>query len=850
MGHLPRASPSDIDRRVRDAVTRGRAERIRGDRTTADVGTVLLALLMQPLFVSVVPATVRLGWLGVFAAVTVGRALARRRFAGPGALPERALAFIRWEVWLGGTLWSAWAFLLMGAPPTQLAYLMAIVAALIASSTNSLVADSRAFYGYLVLMDLPLLAAVLDSGRDAEHLSLAGLIVLYSPLMISLHRKAQSNFLGALEANARLTVSEEDAARGRDFLDSLIRSTPHGIVVQDREQRVLGVNPEWERMFGFKVDEVRGLWLRDLITPVATAGTLASFNAELEAGGRAAVEAPFMRKDGSPFWVHAVGTAASGIAEGATILAMEDITVRRAAEEALMHAERQYREMVESSTDLVWAMDERGVITYANGASTEMLGRAPDDLLGMHFSEILDPDQVERGGRRLSEVMGGMIVADQEYALLRADGTRCEVSVSARPRVVAGGVVVGVHGTARDISARVKEREALEEAREVAEAMARAKAAFLANMSHEIRTPMNGVLGMLDLLLSTDLDDGQRESGELARASALGLLTIVDDVLDMSKIEAGQFDLRQEDFTVSDLVESTVGIFALQAANRGNTVSAEIALDVPARLHGDAGRLRQVLSNLLSNAVKFTEDGHVQTTVQVVGVEGHAGMVRFSVRDSGVGIPEDKLDHVFEEFAQLDPSMSRAHGGTGLGLTIARRLVQLMGGKLHAESRLGEGSRFWFDVPLPPAAPAADASPPPTEPSAPRRPIRILLAEDNPVNQLVAQAILERRGHSVHVVANGLLAVEAVKTGAFELVLMDVRMPEMDGLEATRSIRALPEHGTLPIVALTAHALAEERQRCFDAGMDDFLSKPFIPDELFAVIEGLVGGEPRKGDAR
>lgn len=227
-------------------------------------------------------------------------------------------------------------------------------------------------------------------------------------------------------------------------------------------------------------------------------------------------------------------------------------------------------------------------------------------------------------------------------------------------------------------------------------------------------------------------------------------------------------------------------------------------------------------------------------------------MVRFAVRDTGIGVPEDQLEHIFQEFAQLDPSMSRHHGGTGLGLTIARRLVELMGGRLQAESRPGEGSRFWFDLPLRPAETprptAGDARPEPGVDAGPRaapttapRPIRILLAEDNPVNQLVAQAILERRGHSVHVVANGLLAVEAVKTGDFELVLMDVRMPEMDGLEATRAIRALTEHGTLPIVALTAHALAEERQRCFDAGMDDFLSKPFIPDQLFAVVEGLVG---------
>jgi signal transduction histidine kinase/DNA-binding response OmpR family regulator len=560
-------------------------------------------------------------------------------------------------------------------------------------------------------------------------------------------------------------------------------------------------------------------------------------------------------------------------------------------------------------------------------------------------------------------------------------GRPVHLAFSGRAVRDASGRTIGAHGSARDVTARIKVSDALERARAEAERAVTVRSAFLANMSHEIRTPMNGVLGMADLLLDSELDPQQRRSVDVIRSSAEALLALLNDVLDYSKLDAGRMTLEDTVFDLPALIDSAVRLLSARAHEKGIELNYVVAAGVPRSVRGDPGRIRQILNNLIGNAVKFTDQGEVLVTVSARTMD-HGAQFRISVRDTGIGIAADKLTSIFDEFSQADMTTTRKFGGTGLGLTIVRRLARMMDGEVSVTSEPGKGSEFVCSVRLAVVAGTAahepvssvgslagrralviddnktnrmivrsmlrsagvrvasvrsaasgmaalqravvrqrpfdvallDAQMPvrdgfqlatdirsdaqlrdthlvmltsggtpgdgkrcrdlgiegylgkpfsrselldtvatvlsgsPSDSREPRlvtrhsinearRRLRILVAEDNPVNQEVAVAMLRRRGHEVDIAADGQEAVDAVRSRPYDVVLMDLQMPVMDGLTATRVIRAMPEHAKLPIIALTAHALREERQRCLDAGMNDHLAKPFRPHELFAVIE-------------
>lgn len=437
-----------------------------------------------------------------------------------------------------------------------------------------------------------------------------------------------------------------------------------------------------------------------------------------------------------------------------------------------------------------------------------------------------------------------------------------------------------LHG---EIAERKKTESALKQAKQAADEASQAKSDFLANMSHEIRTPLNGILGMSELMGDAKMPEGQRKLLGTIVTEAVSLLGIIDDILDFSKIEAGMLELEKRPFDLTRSVAEVVAGLALKAEQKGLALVSRLPADLPVRLVGDRVRLRQILVNLIANALKFTHEGEVAVTVETVHADDRHATLRFRVTDTGIGISAEKLPEIFDSFTQADGSTTRKYGGTGLGTAISKRLVELMGGEIGIESTPGEGSVFWFTVTFPKQgkvaagtsgkvaagdgtadgaagkmAPSSSGAPHREDrPAGPaRRGCRILLAEDYPTNQQVALAHLHGAGYRVDLAENGRQAYEAFEKNRYDCVLMDVQMPEMDGYEAARRIRALEKRrgasgnvtvafrllDRTPIVALTAHALEENRRKCHEAGMDDFLTKPLRRSDLLAMVSKHLSG--------
>ena len=526
----------------------------------------------------------------------------------------------------------------------------------------------------------------------------------------------------------------------------------------------------------------------------------------------------------------------------------------------LREREQRYRNLAENSVDWIWSLDAGGHHTYTNDRGLRLLGLSREALGKADFTALVHPDDHPRAlalFRRAFETRQGWSNELLRWRL--ADGSYRTLESNASPVFDAGGEMIGLQGVDRDVTERIaaeielkRHRDHLEElvvartvevslAKEAAEAANRAKSTFLANMSHELRTPMSAIIGLTDLALRRATDPKLRDQlGKVARASHQ-LLGLINDILDLSRIEAERLTLEQTDFRLGEVIDNLTGLVAVKAAEKG----LALRIDLPdglgrLALRGDPLRLGQVLVNLTGNAVKFTPHGSVVVRGRRLETEGERVRLRFEIEDTGVGIAADDQKRLFTAFEQADASMTRRFGGTGLGLAISKRLVAMMGGEVGVTSTPGLGSTFWFTVclgkgvaaaPVPAAGLSAEARLRGEHAGA-----RILVVEDEPLNRLVAGGLLEAAGLAVDMAEDGQQAVEMVPAGRYDLILMDMQLPVLNGLDATRAIRRLPDGAVVPIVAMTANAFSEDRAACLAAGMNDHIAKPIDPDRLFEVL--------------
>ena len=680
-------------------------------------------------------------------------------------------------------------------------------------------------------------------------------------------RDAQDLVIGYLLIGTDNTARKqaEDALLKAGALQSAIfNSANFSSIATDAKGVIQIFNVGAERMLGYAAaDVVNQITPADLHDPTEVIARAKALSAELgvtiapgfealafkaSRGIEDIYELTKIRKDGSRFPAIVSVTALRDAHDGIIgyLLIGTDNTARKEIEEERAKLDQRLRDqhfytrsLIESNVDALMTIDPRGIVTDVNKQAEALTGCTRDELIGAPFKNCFtDPQRAEAGIKR---VLDEGKVTNYELTARALDGKLTVVSYNATTYHDRNRSLQGVFVAARDITERKRYEETLRDATHRAEQANRAKSEFLANMSHEIRTPMNAVIGLAFLLGKTPLDDEQSDLLAKLKLGSKSLLLVLNNVLDLSKIEAGELIVERRAFDLHGLLAELPEMLAVQAQAKGISFEIDEATDLPAALEGDATRLNQVLTNLLSNAIKFTEQGGVSLRVsQVAATPSHATL-RFAVRDTGIGIAAEVQEQLFAPFAQADASITRRFGGTGLGLSIVKRLVKLMGGEVHVDSAPGVGSEFSVtlqfalasleELDLPEAGP--------TEPGKHVLPgVRVLLVDDSDINLEVTRRILEAEGARVRVASNGQQAVDLLKAepDAIDIVLMDVQMPVLDGYDATRRIRGELGLQDLPIIALTAGALSSERQRSAAAGMDDYIVKPFDAQQLMRSV--------------
>lgn len=644
----------------------------------------------------------------------------------------------------------------------------------------------------------------------------------------------------------------------------LIENAPDGIFVQT-QGRLVYLNRAALRIFGAECpEELIGSSLFDRIHP----GCRASARERTRILNEEKRQVPrqdqvYLKMDGTPVDVSVAPVPIHYEGRDGALVFVRDITERRRMEDKLRRSEARFRLMADNIHDLIWTMDLKMNLTYVSPSMRTMYGYSPEEARGIRFEQMLTPDSaskvldlymVIKGLIKQGTLTGKGFSETLVLEHVRKDGSifwgETQVSIA----VENDGLIVGIQAVTRDITER-KRAEVLTKEKEMADMANRAKSEFLARMSHEIRTPLNGIIGMTELCLGQDPDETIRDLLQTIYGEARNLSGIIHDILDLAKIEAGKMVLEESPFDLAELLRSVTDGFALRARQQGLGFTAYLAPDIPTGLNGDATRLRQVLVNLIGNALKFTPKGEVSVTGELVRDLGDRVMIQFSVSDTGIGIPPDRQQKIFEAFEQADGSTTRTYGGTGLGVAIAREIVKMMGGEIGVVSEPGEGSTFWFTVAIRKNQARLMRKEPathrPASESAGHEPLkgrRILLVDDYEINREVARKHLEAGGHVVALAGNGQEAIDAFGRGGYDLIFMDIQMPVMDGIEAAKAIRVLEKSrggaSRTPIVALTAHAVRDYIDASLQAGMDDYLIKPVFRQDLLVKVQQWVDSGP------
>ncbi|MFP4976682.1 PAS domain S-box protein [Paenibacillus sp. CN-4] len=616
------------------------------------------------------------------------------------------------------------------------------------------------------------------------------------------------------------------------FNGQVFQYASFGIALFSPDGLILTVNPAMERIFGYTKEEFDGRQFGSFSHPDESVKSIDDLkrlmgDTELEIQ----LEQRYLRKDGMCIWtlLSVRLFRDENLKPLYYIAQVIDISKQKESELRLQETVERYTSLKKYNHDAVLSFDLKGRIINGNAMAEKLTGyEIESELIGMDLGNLIGQPNVDR---ILADALHDSTIEQEIDILVGKDGNSVEVLTSIAP-IFVNNQNIGFYLICKDIS----EQKRLVLAKEAAEATNKAKSEFLAMMSHEIRTPMNGIIGMTELLLDAQLSDEHRDYVEIIRRSGDTLLAIINDILDISKIEAGKSELSETTFDLRHCIKDSLSVLSAKADEKKLGLSYTIHHDVPDYIYADADRLKQVLMNLLSNAVKFTETGNISVEVKKAKEEQ---LLEFTITDTGIGIPPDRLEEIFEPFSQIDSFMMRRHEGTGLGLAISKRIVELMGGDIHAESTGENGSSFHFTIRLHEKT-ANDVHKTENDTIAAGS-AKILIAEDNPINTLVLKKMLERIGHQVTVAMNGEAAIKAAVQDNYDVIFMDIHMPVINGMDATREIKEKLSSAKHPrIIAVTANALKGDREKCLAAGMDDYISKPVKLETLTKVLNQHV----------
>ncbi|GGF45229.1 hypothetical protein GCM10011611_59600 [Aliidongia dinghuensis] len=667
----------------------------------------------------------------------------------------------------------------------------------------------------------------------------------------------------ALRELNRRSLAEQAALENERLYRLLADNSSDLIVLADIDGVRRFISPAARELYGYEPEEMMGSNTFGAAHPEDRHFLTDAFEQLTNGAPSAVAQVRAQRKGGDYVWVEThMRLVRDPLTDELRVLGLiRDISRRHEIEQAIRESELQFRSLANSVSDVIIRSGPDGRLRYVSPSCRTVLGYEPEELVGTKRGTFSHPEDRAHIEARMAAIVAGDGDNVIAFRVIRRDGTTIwlEARISL-VRAAETNELVEMIAVMRDISQQKAIEERLERARIEAEKASQLKSDFLANMSHEIRTPMNGIIGMTGLLLATRLDPEQRRFADAVRISADALLSVINDILDLSKLEAGKLNLETVPFDFSTIVENCVELMTAKALDKGITLTAEVAERAYLPHLGDPTRLRQIILNLLSNAVKFTDHGFVSIKVKATALATGASFIRIHVEDSGIGMDETVRAKLFRKFEQADTSVARRFGGTGLGLAISKQLIDRMGGRIGVSSTPGYGSRFTVELTLPvtdtapvdlvpedktardkasggSTAPGASPLPPVASKAG-----RILVAEDNAVNQLLVVTLLTDAGYAVDVAEDGTEAVAAVKQQAYDLILMDAQMPNMDGLQATQEIRKLANgRGRVPIIALTANAMAGDREHYIAAGMDDYLSKPLDAATMLAMVSNWIG---------